>query len=165
MKNDSAENWTASTAADPVMDYLIPLSCAALLVIFALYVGRPLLDVRLQAKIPSFNAPTLRLQERKEELYATIKELELDRDLGKLRQEDYLPLRQDLESQALALLQQLDQLNGHTHAEKLRMRIEEDVTELRRPPVSRPQCPSCGAHPRAEDRFCSQCGTPFGEME
>ena len=147
------------------MDYLIPMGCAALLVIFALYVGRPLLDVRLRTKMSSSHAPTQQLQERKEELYATIKELELDRDLGKLHQEDYLPLRQDLESTALALLQQLDQLNGHTPAEKLRMRIEEDVVELRRPTISRPQCPSCGAHPRAEDRFCSQCGTPFGEME
>jgi len=165
MKNDSAENWTASTAADLVMDYLIPLGCAALLVVFALYVGRPLLDVRLQAKIPPLSASILQLQERKEELYATIKELELDRDLGKLRQEDYLQLRQDLESQALALLQQLDQLNGHTHAETLHTWIEEDVAELRRPPVSKFQCPSCGAHPRPEDRFCSQCGTPFGKVE
>ena len=147
------------------MDYLIPMGCAALLVIFALYVGRPLLDVRLRTKMSSSHAPTQQLQERKEELYATIKELELDRDLGKLHQEDYLPLRRDLESKALALLEQLDQLNGRTHAENLRMRIEEDVAELRRPPASRPQCPSCGAHPRAEDRFCSQCGTPFGEME
>ena len=165
MKTNSAENWTASTAADLVMDYLIPLGCAALLVVFALYVGRPLLDLRLEAKIPPFSAPALQLQERKEELYATIKELELDRDLGKLREEDYLPLRQDLESQALALLQQLDQLNGHTHEETLRTRIEEDVAKLRRPPVSRPQCPSCGARPRPEDRFCSQCGTPFGKVE
>ena len=64
------------------MDYLIPIGCAALLVIFALYVGRPLLDVRLQAKIPSFNAPTLQLQERKEELYATIKEVTVYKTLN-----------------------------------------------------------------------------------
>ena len=54
------------------MDYLIPMGCAALLVIFALYVGRPLLDVRLRTKMSSSHAPTQQLQELKEELYATI---------------------------------------------------------------------------------------------
>jgi hypothetical protein len=147
------------------MDYLIPLGCAALLVGFALYVGLPLLNAQLRVQMPSSGAPTQQLQERKEQLYATIKELELDRDLGKLHEEDYQKLRRDLESQALDLLQQLDQLNGHTHAETLRTRIEEDISKLRGQPNSGVQCSSCEAFPRPGDQFCSQCGAPFGEAE
>ncbi len=147
------------------MDYLVPLGCAALLVGFVLYVGLPLYASRQQVQSPSFGAPARSLQERKEQLYATIKELEFDRSLGKLAEEDYQHQRQELEAQALALLQKLDQLNGHTHIEALQARIEEDILTLRGASSRGLRCPSCRAQYHPGDRFCSQCGTRFEEVE
>ena len=119
----------------------------------------------------------MELTERKEQLYASIKELEFDRSLGKMSQEDYQGLRGSLEGEALDVLRQLDSLDGHAALEgeavALAARIEADVAAFRGESgdlatalvagagaaVPAPAfCPGCGQPRRAAHRFCPHCG-------
>lgn len=145
------------------MEYLIPLSCMGLLLGLVLYVGYPLFTTHQQAQALSSDARSRQLQERKEQLYAAIKELEFDQDLGKLSAEDYQELRSQLETEALTVIQQLDQLDGRPDADALQERIEREVLALR---TEQPadSCPSCQAARHPEDLFCSRCGTRFEEQ-
>ena len=140
------------------MDYLITLGCMALLLGLVLFLGYPLLASGSGAAGPASAPPAWPLIERKEQVYAAIKEIEFDHALGKLRAEDYQGHRQQLESEALDLLQQLDQLDGRSE-EALRARIRREVMALRQNPGSGlPPCPACGAQRRGHERFCPQCG-------
>ena len=145
------------------MEYLIPLGCMGLLLGLVLYVGYPLFTTRQQTQALSSDARSRQLQERKEQLYADIRELEFDQDLGKLSAEDYQGLRSQLETEALAVIQQLDQMDGRPDAEALQERIEREVLALR---TEQPadSCPSCQAARDPKDLFCSQCGTRFEEQ-
>ena len=146
------------------MDYLVVLSCMALLIGLVLYAGYPLFTSRQPVPSLSGTARAWKLAERKEQVYTTLKELEFDHVLGKLPEEDFQRLRQELEAEALHLITQLDQMDGRVESRAVQDRIEEDVRALRhREPATRTQCSSCGASRRAEDRFCSQCGATFEE--
>ena len=146
------------------MDYLVVLSCMALLIGLILYAGYPLFTSRQSVSSLSGAARTWKLVGRKEQVYTTLKELEFDQVLGKLPEEDFQHLRQELEAEALHLIAQLDQVDGHVEPRAVKDQIEEDVLALRhREPATRTQCSSCGASRRAEDRFCSQCGATFEE--
>jgi hypothetical protein len=69
-----------------------------------------------------------------------LKEIEFDRETGKLSDEDYSALKAAYQRVALAAL---DQESKETAAE-----IEDTITV----------CPSCGPRPEATARFCSSCG-------
>ena len=108
-----------------------------------------------------------RLQEHKEQLYIAIKELEFDQELGKLSTEDYQRLRHQLEGEALVVIQQLEELNGHADPEELLKQLEREVSARRNAPTT-PEaecCPSCRAERRPDDLFCSRCGTRFTPQE
>lgn len=108
-----------------------------------------------------------RLQERKEQLYVAIKELEFDQELGKLSADDYQRMRRQLEGEALAVIQQLDQLNGHADPDDLLQQLEREVSARRQAPTTSEAecCPSCRTERRPDDLFCSRCGTRFEPQE
>ncbi|NKB67918.1 MAG: hypothetical protein GKR89_12730 [Candidatus Latescibacteria bacterium] len=166
------------------MDYLALLGCLALITAFALYIGYPLYARRDSDLLPSWSqAIPQHLVEGKEQLYASIKELEFDLTLGKLSTEDYQRLRAELEDQALAMIQQLDQVQDPTETATLHARIEADVQALDAhieadvqeldtpveadaqaldtPPKIEAYCGACGAKRRPADRFCPHCGVRF----
>jgi len=140
------------------MDYLITLGCMALVLGVVLYLGYPLLASSSGVPAPDSSEPTRQLLERKEQVYAAIREIEFDHALGKLPSEDYQLHRQLLESEAVGLLQQLDQLGGRNES-GLRARIRKEVLALRTTPDPGPgACPACGAERHGGERFCPQCG-------
>ncbi len=157
------------------MDFTVLLACGLLLIGCGLYIGRPLLGRRSNI-LGRTNAR--QLTERKEQLYSSIIELEFDRELGKLPEDDFLRMRSELETEALAIIHQLDQLNGQTSPDSLEQRIEREVAALQvehpqkqplqplLPPMSTTQakfCGQCGGPRSTEDRFCTQCGKAFEE--
>jgi zinc ribbon protein len=80
----------------------------------------------------------------REAVYAALRDLEHDRETGKLADDDYAVMRRDLRARAAALL-----------------RAEPGAAP--RTPEARPQpapnfCSRCGSAVRADDRFCSHCG-------
>lgn len=119
-----------------------------------LYLGRPLFSG--QTRMAS-SGGTRRLFERKEQLLGAIVELEFDRDIGKVPAEDFMRIFAELEGEALAVMQELDQLNGAGSGE-LERRIEAEVAALRQTETA-PHCPNCGTPWREGDLFCPQCGT------
>ena len=137
---------------------LLPILCSvALLLGLLLYLGRPLLT---SGRTSAASRPTRQLFERKEQLLGEIVELELDRELGKVSAEDFQRLFAELEAETLAVIGELDRLNGASSSQ-LERRIEKEVAALRQ--KTAPRCHSCGALRREGDLFCPQCGASLVE--
>ncbi len=120
---------------------------------------------------------------RRDGLYAMLRDLDLDYELGKLDAPTYHTRREKYLARAAAVLKQLDTQFGadQTHR-SLSMEIEREVAALRRTsgegaqPINRPngharverlltpgngnslQCPNCGRAFAPGDRFCAKCG-------
>jgi rRNA maturation endonuclease Nob1 len=109
-----------------------------------------------------------KLKNKKDGVYATIKELEFDLSMGKLSEEDFNILKQQYLQEAAGYMEEMDKL------ESLKATVEqpdepdlEDEIELqftaRRPTKSTQRkhiyCTSCGEKAAAESRFCEACGS------
>lgn len=150
-------------------EILVPSVCAALLAVFLAAVVYPLLTSR-HSWLRQTGAARARLElaERKEQLYASIRELEFDLSLGKMSQHDYESLRRGLEDDAVKVLRHLDSLDGESRraAAALAVRVEADAAALRRAgPAAQLQapstyafCPGCGTRRLPAHRFCPHCG-------
>ena len=139
------------------MEFLVPLGSIILLLGFVVVIGYPLFR---PPRADGGDPGRKRLVERREHLYAAIRELDFDRQTGKLPEGDHQSLRRPLESEALDVLHQLEGGNGDVD-EGQRRRVEEEIHALRRSPQA--VCPSCGSDYRPSDRFCAQCGSSLQE--
>ncbi len=138
---------------------LLPIICSvALLLGLLLYLGRPLLTGE---RTGAATGPTRQLFERKEQLLGEIVELELDRELGKVPAEDFQRLFAELEAETLAIIGELDRLNGAS-SDQFERRIEEEVAALRQK-TAVSLCHDCGTPRREGDLFCPQCGASLAE--
>jgi double zinc ribbon protein len=71
-----------------------------------------------------------------------LKEIEFDRETGKLSDQDYEMLKERYSAEALRALAAEDQPPA--------------------PPVAAGSCPKCGPRPESDALFCSSCGRPLG---
>jgi cytochrome c-type biogenesis protein CcmI len=115
-------------------------------VVAAAFILRPLLRGKTSRSPvkPSPSAPTATTSEE-------LSELELDRAMGRVSDEDYAKWRRELEAvtppeTAPAVAPPVDAAS----------RAEALVRQWREAP--RPVCPKCGIRPEPEARFCSNCG-------
>ena len=156
------------------MSFVVPCACLALLAAFLAAVVYPVLAPPLAWRRQTGSARRrLDLTERKEQLYASIKELEFDHRVGKMSQDDHDSLREELESRAIGVLSQLHRLEARDPDLGLRKRIEVDVRGLAargpgsggEPPVAQPSCdcPGCGRTREPGHRFCPDCGQHLDE--
>jgi len=87
-------------------------------------------------------------QARKAEIYAAIRDIELDYRMGKLSAEDYNALRDQYKNEAIQVMKQLDQFAPAGKPQK--------------PQSSRSAakrfCHQCGQSAVSADQFCSACG-------
>nr|NIN67603.1 hypothetical protein [Anaerolineae bacterium]NIO70584.1 hypothetical protein [Anaerolineae bacterium] len=95
------------------------------------------------------------LEARREALYAALKDLEFDHEMGKLSAEDYAALRERYTVQAVAVLQQLDALA----AEEPPVVGQGDAALEKAPLV----CPVCRRACQPGDTFCTGCGASLKE--
>ncbi len=130
------------------------------------------------------------LFQRKEQVLASIKELEFDYRVGKLSEEDYQQYDQRLRRQAIGILQQIEQVapesagldatleheiqrrrkvqGGEASAPDADASMEAEIARRRR--VSTPPaptngaavryCTNCGGAIAPHHKFCAQCGIP-----
>ena len=87
-----------------------------------------------------------------------LKEIEFDRETGKLSDADYRYLKGKYTAEALEALRTEEGLGVPGDAEAL---IAQRVQALRfaaAAPPGAPACPSCGPRPEADALFCSGCG-------
>lgn len=151
------------------MDLLVIVTCGALAVTLIAFVMAPFVGSSggrdLFTNTQQSGKRMMALQERKEQLYASIKELEFDHSVGKLATEEYKAHRRNLEEEAIGVLRLLDTNNSPRQPQdSLLARIEQDVEEVRSridvpAAATTGFCSHCGAEREREHRFCAQCGT------
>jgi hypothetical protein len=88
------------------------------------------------------------LIDRKETIYASIKEIEFDYEMGKLSEEDFQELRRQYKNEAVNLLKKIDQTQSKT---------SKSAKHKKGKAVN--YCSNCGNAVAASDKFCSSCGT------
>lgn len=143
--------------------FWIPVACMGLLCALLAAIVQPVLARRhAWRRATGVRRQRLELTERKEQLYASIRELEFDHSLGKLSQQDYDAVRVGLEADAVAVLRDLDGLQASTHDTE---RIEADIAARRDTPATAaepaaPVKPATTAEPAGSHAFCHQCGKP-----
>lgn len=136
---------------------------AAMVIVLALYVSRPLRE-RDVGRGPSHRANgRQQLMSHKAAVYAAIREIDTDVQVGKLELADHQALRARYVSEAVAVLRALEE---DFAGDSIDSTIEEDISRLKEgQPVEAPLvtsedrfCGSCGAAADPSDRFCARCG-------
>lgn len=126
------------------------------------------------------------LEQQRNGLYNTIRELDLDFEADKISNEDYQRVRTDLMRQAAIVLKQIDRLsqnldtqldeeidrlltkshsNGATAPHTKNTALLEAVRkEIKQAATNVPNntCPQCATAINNDDVFCMNCGTPLG---
>jgi len=102
------------------------------------------------------------LEQEKATTLRTIKELEFDRAMGKMSEEDFREMSVRLRARAQRLMKQLDAGTGY------RPKIEQDLSKrlgdaADRPSHNAPQrtCSRCSTSNDPDARFCKNCGERF----
>jgi NADH pyrophosphatase NudC (nudix superfamily) len=156
--------------------YLVPAAYAAILLIAFAFAGYPLVASPKRSIIQSDRGRRgMLLLRQREQLYVAIRELEFDRSLGKVQEEDYTGQRRALDAEAVSVLAQLDQLDQLDQLAQLErpatgktaivLQIEREVAALKGGEVSEAgkalTCSGCGAPNLEGHRFCPECGHRF----
>lgn len=151
------------------MSAMSPVICALILLGFFTLIARPMLTRQPRPAAHAVAHALLELQHQKELVYAAIKELELDRAVGKVDGADYAEQRRSLEDTAVALLNQLEHTDPLSDRAAIEGQIEQDIAVLIEErdagsgaKADSESCSGCGARGSADYRFCPQCGTEFG---
>jgi parvulin-like peptidyl-prolyl isomerase len=150
------------------MDIGSILAGLALLVLVAAFVGRPLFE-RSGIRVADEDRELSSLLAERDRILSLLQELDMDRAMNKILEEDYQAQRADLLKEGAAILRKIDGLQpAGTVAEEesdLEREIELEVARIRQAEtrVDTPFCPACGAEVSPDDRFCMQCGEPLIE--
>lgn len=86
----------------------------------------------------------------------SIKELEFDRAMGKLSQQDFEEMARRLRARAMGIMKQLEAGSGYRDA------IERELAVRAHSRARRPGLCSCGTSNDADARFCKACGARLG---
>jgi zinc-ribbon domain len=136
---------------------LIVLAAVLVVLAYPLYLSRP-------RAVASSSGAVNDLLAQRDGLYATLRDLDLDFELGKLDGTDYHSRREKYLGRASLVLQQLDRARAATGQDGgMSDEIEREVAALRRAQgmatgPSTHTCPNCGRVYNEGDRFCGRCG-------
>ena len=144
-------------------------SIASLLMVLgvALFVAAPLVGGMRQQRRRTANPELARLDQEHAHALQGLRELEFDREMGKMSEEDCQDLRRGLENKALAAMTALEKLQGET-------RVASASAALRRPASPKAPrrvvtqvnvCPECGVRLKSSANFCSECGASLDLKE
>jgi cytochrome c-type biogenesis protein CcmI len=128
---------------------------AAILIVaaVALFIAAPLTDGPFGTPRSGVNHDLERHEHDHALAVQGLRELEFDRQMGKLDDDDYPRLRKALEDRALHAMSALERLDSASRSVASAWSVERDgvisVKQL---------CPQCGMHIGAVDNFCSSCG-------
>ena len=97
------------------------------------------------------------LEQEKALALRTIKELEFDRAMGKISEEDFHEMSVRLRARATRLMKQLDAGSGY------RVQVERDLAKrlgdsAEKPAAAAPVCAKCSTTNDPDARFCKNCG-------
>lgn len=139
---------------------LVVLAAALAVLAFPLY--------RAQQQPVTVNVSTLDdLLAQRDAIYTTLRDLDLDKQLGKIDDADYNALREKYMTQATNILQRLDELQGQGSAAEASDALEKEIAAQRRQPARKKAsgsaqaagfCRKCGRPFDKGDKFCAKCG-------
>ena len=99
------------------------------------------------------SATPSRVRAASEEALSALREVEFDRETGKLSDTDYTALKSEYTLEALAAMRAEGQSDEVPDAADV---AEAVILKYRR---RRRECPSCGPRPEADANYCSNCGS------
>jgi hypothetical protein len=134
------------------------MATTTLVGIAALRALRPLVSDHDDRSVVIGERTRAALEQEKANTLRTIKELEFDRAMGKMSEEDFTEMSVRLRARAGRLIKQLDAGSGY------RSKIEADVvkrlgavSDTKAAAVER-ACPKCSTPNDSDARFCKSCG-------
>ena len=132
------------------------MATTALVAMAALRTIRPLVTTPDDRTVLIGQRTRAALEQEKALALRTIKELEFDRAMGKVSEEDFREMSGRLRARAGRLIKRLDAGSGY------RTQIERDLTrrlgESAEKAASARICPKCSTTADADARFCKNCG-------
>jgi hypothetical protein len=140
----------------------ILMATAALVGFAALRTLRPLVTAEEDRTVMVGQRTRVALEREKLLTLRSIKELEFDRAMGRLSDEDWKEMSGRLRARAARLMKQLDAGAGYREQieKDLAKRIESDGTRSAKALAER-TCASCDTANDADARFCKACGQPL----
>jgi hypothetical protein len=95
------------------------------------------------------------LQRRKEVMLGNIQDLDFEHKCGKLSDEDYQSLREEMAGEVGVVLDQIDQLEASHDLDAL---IRREVSSRKKKTVDTGTCPECNHQNVGKNKFCAECG-------
>lgn len=95
-------------------------------------------------------SPTRHLEERREQVYENLRDLQFEFRTGKLSEEDYQRTKVSLQRELAAVMAQIDAAGGGA-----------PEAAASPPPPDPLVCPACGARFDRPMKFCGECGQPM----
>ncbi|HEX9653523.1 MAG TPA: zinc ribbon domain-containing protein [bacterium] len=117
------------------------------------FVVSPIMQSRRENLMKDSNHKANDLIDRKEAIYAAIKDIEFDYQMGKLSEEDFQMLRQQYKDEAVGLLKKIDQIQHKAVKSK-----DKSAPRKKADAASPRFCWSCGEAVTHGDKFCVNCG-------
>jgi hypothetical protein len=99
----------------------------------------------------------LDLEEKKTRLYASLTDLDFEKEAGKVSEADYQTARNDYIAQVAAVIEKLEALAPRKGESKKSRKTAEASAERR--------CPSCSKPSPDTAKFCIHCGAAFAPPE
>ena len=103
-------------------------------------------------------SPFKHLDERKAEIYESLRDLQFEYRVNKLSDEDYQTTKVELQKELARVLAEVDRIKSELGAGSVAMAPAPMVSTA---PASN-ICPSCGAKFEKALKFCGECGKPMG---
>ncbi len=121
------------------------------------FVVMPLLSGRLRSGSTDnlVNHRANDLEDRKQTLYAAIKDIEFDFQMGKLSEDDFQTLRQQYKDEAVQVLREMDNVQT-VGATKARRAVAADKNKNGKADIK--FCWACGTGLDSAEKFCPGCG-------
>ncbi|MAE69236.1 MAG: hypothetical protein CME06_02075 [Gemmatimonadetes bacterium] len=140
--SDSARARRAG--ADPLVVLSIGIGALALVLLWVLAPFRGGIEAAAEIRID----PLADLERERAALLRSVRDLDFDHQMGKLSDEDYRPLRDELRARGVAITKELDARRS---------------AGAKKRGASAPVCSECGATVRRKDRYCASCGASLAQ--
>ncbi len=147
---------------------MIYLALVLIVVGVALFVAAPLFETARRAREGGTDLQRNRLEHERALAVQGLRELEFDREMRKLSDEDWAELKQNLEARALramAALEKLDKESAARGAPAGRKRVARIGDSATAGAQAVRFCPACGKPVAGEVNFCGECGAALTVRE
>ncbi len=133
----------------------------------ALFVAAPLVGGAEQQQLQSADPKLARLDQEHAQALQGLRELEFDREMGKLSEEDCQDLRRQLENKALAAMAAMEKIEGEAKSAPASVALRRPAPSkmARRVVTHINVCPECGVRLKSSANFCPECGASLNLKE